>query len=72
MTNSIRCPHCGKQIEISEALRHDVEEKVKLNLEDKIRKEFREKGSTELEDLKRQLKENLNTIWPQWRIPWLG
>ena len=28
MNNAIKCPHCGKPVEITEALKHQIEEKV--------------------------------------------
>lgn len=67
--NTIICKHCGKEIEITEALLHQVEEKVKKEVsedvekqikaaqqtaEEKIRKEFENKNSEELEKLKKQ------------------
>lgn len=66
----IVCKHCGKEIEISEALLHQVEEKVKKdvskdvelkfkkNLEEeraRIAKEISEKQSLELEALQKEL-----------------
>ena len=57
MAITFKCPHCGKQIEITEALRQDVEEDVRKGIEERLKKEFDEKSSTELEDLKRQLNE---------------
>jgi hypothetical protein len=42
--NKIKCPHCGKQVEISEAIKHQVEEAV--------RTEEKEKSKLEIEKLK--------------------
>lgn len=28
MTNTIKCPHCGKEVEVTEALKHQIEEQV--------------------------------------------
>jgi hypothetical protein len=44
--NTIKCPHCGKLVEISEAVRHEVEETVL--------KEEREKQKIEIEKVKAQ------------------
>ncbi|MBI2617023.1 DUF2130 domain-containing protein [Candidatus Gottesmanbacteria bacterium] len=70
--NSIRCPHCGKTVEISEAFRHEVEEKIRLSerekfkeelekakkeLETEFAKELQEKTSMEITDLKKQVEE---------------
>lgn len=61
MANVIRCKDCGAEIEISEALRHEVSEQIKKEvhgeIEEAIRKELTEKSSLDLEDLKRQLDE---------------
>lgn len=47
--DKIKCPHCGKQVEISEAVRHEVEQSVL--------KEEREKQKIELEKAKIQAAE---------------
>lgn len=57
MKNTIKCPHCGRDIEISEAFRHEIEDKVKKDTEEKIKKELEEKTSLEIEDLKKQITE---------------
>lgn len=66
---TIKCKHCGKQIEITEALLHEVREevgkekdeeykkeleKVKEEAVKKAKKELEEKQGLELEDLKKQ------------------
>lgn len=72
MINTISCPHCGKSIEVTEALvehiqkqllseyedkhKHDLE-RVKKEAELVIRKQLEEKNNLELTDLKRQLVE---------------
>lgn len=70
--NTIICKHCGKEIEISEALLHQVEEKVKKEVSQdvekqikeaqdealkKARREFEEKNKRDLELLKKQNEE---------------
>jgi ribosome-associated translation inhibitor RaiA len=70
--NTITCKHCGKEIEITEALLHQVEDKVKkevskyheeeiekarIDAAQKARKELEEKQSLEFADLKIQLEE---------------
>lgn len=67
--NTITCKHCGKEIEISEALLHQVEEKVKREVSkdvereiekakkeagEAVKKEIEEKNHEELEKLKKQ------------------
>ncbi len=70
--NTIICKHCGKEIEITEALLHQVEDKVKrevskdlekeiqkarLEAEEKAKSEFAKKNSEEIEKLKKQNEE---------------
>ena len=70
--NTIICKHCGKEIEITEALLHQVEEKVKkevskdlekeiekarIEAEMQAKKDFEQKNSEELEKLKKQNEE---------------
>ncbi len=61
MTNTITCPHCGKTIEITQALRGEIEREISGEItkiaEDKLRRELTEKNSLELADLKKQLEE---------------
>lgn len=61
MTNTIVCPHCGKSIEISQALRGEIERdltsEITKQAEIKLRKELTEKISLELSDLKKQIEE---------------
>lgn len=72
MVNAIVCPHCGKTLEITEALKHQIEseivakeeEKFKIELEKtrrdlsvKIKKELEEKSFMDMEDMRRQLEE---------------
>lgn len=61
MTNTIICPHCGKTIEITQALRGEIEKEltgeITKQAEIKLRKELNEKNALELTDLKKQLEE---------------
>lgn len=72
MNNTIRCPHCGKIVEITEAFRHEVEEKIRFSerekfktdlekvrkdIEEQFTKEYQEKNAVEMQDLKRQVQE---------------
>lgn len=53
-----KCPHCGKQIEISEALKHEVEENVKAAAVQEALKEAQKKADEKFEsELKRFQKE---------------
>lgn len=65
MSNTIKCPHCGKKFEASEALTHQIEEQIISELEAKHKKELEtakknadeesskrvEKLTTQIEDL---------------------
>ncbi len=53
MKNTIKCEECGNEIEISQAIRHEIEEQIK----EKVVKEVSEKQSFELTDLQKQLEE---------------
>lgn len=51
MENTIKCPHCGKDVEITEALKHQVEEQVLAQVNVKHRQE--------LEDIKKKVEEDV-------------
>lgn len=53
MKNTVKCIHCGKEIEISEAILSEHLETIKQN----IKKEYSEKQSVEVRDLKKQIEE---------------
>lgn len=72
MNTSVKCKHCGKEFEISEAIRHEIEEKIvsakdeefksKLKqqeeqIKETILKEVAEKQKVEIENLERQQEE---------------
>ncbi len=58
MNSTIKCIHCGKEFEISEALKHDLEEQIK----ESVVKELSEKQNSELTELKKQLTEREEKI----------
>ena len=77
MPNTIKCPHCGKPVEITEALKHQIEEKAlnDLNLkhkkdleeavkktQEKTKKELDDKKILEITDLKKQLEEKSEKV----------
>lgn len=55
--NTISCPKCGSQIEISEALKRQIEIEVGKETGEKIKKELEEKMGLEMADLKKALAE---------------
>jgi len=77
MSNTIKCPYCGKPVEITEALKHQIEEKAlnDLNLkhkqaleeavkkaEEKAKKELDDKKILEIADLKKQIEEKSEKV----------
>jgi len=77
MANTISCPKCGSQIEVTEALKHQIEDevlvaektkhqedlvRVRKESEEKARKELEEKTGLEILDLKKTLTENEQKI----------
>jgi hypothetical protein len=63
MAQTIKCKHCGKEIEVSEALTHQLEEQITASLESKnklqleeYRKEIEKKASKDIEEEKQQNK----------------
>ncbi len=55
--NDIVCPNCGKRIEISEALRHEFEEKVRKEEQSKAKEEIEKIKLQTQADLEKKLKE---------------
>lgn len=66
MDNTIKCPSCGKNIEITQIIKDQIEkeysekhlkeiEEIKKSVEEKTRKEFEEKSLLEIRDLKSSL-----------------
>ena len=40
--NNVKCPHCGKQVEISEAFKHQIEAEALLEISERHKKELEE------------------------------
>jgi len=57
MTNLVKCPKCGEQIEITSALRQEIEEQIRVETKEIVRKELEEKTALEMQDLRRTLQE---------------
>lgn len=49
MATTIKCPHCGESFEMSQAFKHEIEDEIKLKIKDEAK--------SEINELKRQLKE---------------
>lgn len=58
--NKISCPHCGKQVEISEALKHQVKEAVIASERAKHKEELEKLRSEVEKKTERRIKEDLN------------
>lgn len=56
----IVCKHCGKEIEISEALLHQVEEKVKKDVSKNVELKYKKELSEEKEKFQKELLEKQN------------
>ncbi|HRN70458.1 MAG TPA: DUF2130 domain-containing protein [Candidatus Woesebacteria bacterium] len=59
MSDSIICPHCKKQIQLTEALTHEIDEKYKLQL-DEERKKAEEERLRLIELSKKRIEEEKN------------
>lgn len=57
MKNTIPCPHCGKQVEISEALKHQIKEETLAAVEAKHQKELEETKTKALDQASKKIKE---------------
>ena len=77
MPNTIKCPHCGKAVEVTEALKHQIQEKVLADIntkhkqqiaavvkqtEEKLKKQLDEKKTLEIADLKKELEEKTEKV----------
>lgn len=56
------CPHCGKQVELTEAFRHEIEAVVRRETEIEITRKLSEKSSLEILDLKKALFEQTQKV----------
>ena len=70
---TIKCPECGEVIELSEAISHDIEirlkqqyenkiEKAKKSIEEKAKKEVQESLNIKISDLNEQLEEKTKNL----------
>jgi len=55
--NTISCPKCGNLIEITEALKKQLQEEIEVETEKRIRKEIEEKNELEITNLRKALAE---------------
>lgn len=57
MNNTIKCKYCGKEIEISEALRHDFDEQFRIEEREKGKKEALDEIDLKVKDKENENKE---------------
>jgi len=53
----ILCPHCGKEVELTEAFRHEMEAVIVRETEEKLTAQITQKTSGEIDELKKELQE---------------
>jgi len=56
--NKIKCPKCGEQIEIDQALKIQIQDESRVEIENALRKELEEKTNLEKKELKKIIEEN--------------
>lgn len=56
MSNYV-CPHCGKEIELTKAISHEIEINLRREIDAQVRREVEGAASVEMEDLRKALKE---------------
>ena len=65
--NNITCPHCGKTVELSLAIKHQIEEEVLLVEKKKHEKELEEAKKAAIDQSSKQLKESFELQLKQLR-----
>jgi len=55
--DKIKCPHCGKQVEISEAIIHELQAQVREEESKKLKAEFEEEKAKESAEKEKKLRE---------------
>ncbi len=57
LMDSIKCPHCNKTFPMSEAITHELEEKVRIEQSEKLKAEFEKNKAQESEKREKELRE---------------
>jgi hypothetical protein len=55
--DSVKCPHCGKQVELSEAIIHELQEEVRNEESKKLKAQFEEEKAKETAKREKELRE---------------
>ncbi len=58
--DTIKCPHCGEQVEISEAIVHELQAKVRDEESKKLKAEFEERQEKEKAENEKKLREEFD------------
>jgi len=53
----VKCPHCGKQVELSEAIIHELQDKIRSEQEKKLKAVFEEEKARETAKKEKELRE---------------
>jgi hypothetical protein len=68
MNTAIKCPHCQKEINVNDALAHNLKDQYDKKLQtetDRIQKELVQKGQGQLTEIKKTVTEELDTKYQQ-------
>lgn len=57
MANVVNCPHCGKEVELTDAFKHQMEDTIRSEISETLKRQFEEQTAIEIVDLKRSLEE---------------
>lgn len=58
----VLCPHCGKQVELTEAFRHEIESVIRTETELKLTKQLKEEAAEEINELKKSLQSQTEKV----------
>ena len=59
--DSIKCPYCGKQVDVDKAIRHQTEEKIRLEQEEKARIKFEKQKTEEFAAKEKKIREEIES-----------
>lgn len=59
--DKIKCPHCGEEVEISEAIIHELSNKVRVEEAEKLKAEFEKEKAIDAEKREKELREKFET-----------
>jgi len=61
MTTSIKCPHCNKEFEPTDAWRHQLEEELGLSIEEKYKKQVEEAKAEAIKEVSEKIGKDLES-----------